>query len=140
MANEDGIFRIPIENTGFLAADDVIVYLESAQDETEYVQKQITITVPAASTDENGEKVAGQAWAEFPYSDMPPGTAYLTVSVEVIGTPISDDVPDMDISYKFSNVADGEESSFLMPVIIILTILVLFGGYKTARKGSSGRF
>ena len=71
---------------------------------------------------------------------MPPGTAYLTVSVEVIGTPISDDVPDMDISYKFSNVADGEESSFLMPVIIILTILVLFGGYKTARKGSSGRF
>ena len=140
LANEDGIFRIPIENTGFLAADDVIVYLESAQDETEYVQKQITITVPAASTDENGEKVAGQAWAEFPYSDMPPGTAYLTVSVEVIGTPISDDVPDMDISYKFSNVADGEESSFLMPVIIILTILVLFGGYKTARKGSSGRF
>ena len=140
LANEDGIFRIPIENTGFLAADDVIVYLESAQDETEYTQKQITITVPAASTDENGEKVAGQAWAEFPYSDMPPGTAYLTVSVEVIGTPISDEVPDMDISYKFSNVADGEESSFLMPVIIILTILVLFGGYKTARKGSSGRF
>ena len=140
LANEDGIFRIPIENTGFLAADDVIVYLESAQDETEYTQKQITITVPAASTDENGDKVAGQAWAEFPYSDMPPGTAYLTVSVEVIGTPISDEVPDMDISYKFSNVADGEESSFLMPVIIILTILVLFGGYKTARKGSSGRF
>ena len=140
MANEDGIFRIPIENTGFLTADDVIVYLESAQDGTDYPQKQITITVPAASSDVNGVVEPGQAWAEFPYSDMPPGTAYLKVSVEVIGTPISDEIPDEDISYKFSNTAEGEESSFLMPVIIILTILVLFGGYKTARKGSSGRF
>ena len=140
LANEDGIFRIPIENTGFLTADDVIVYLESAQEGTDYSQKQITITVPAASTDANGVVEPGQAWAEFPYSDMPPGTAYLKVSVEVIGTPISDEIPDEDISYKFSNTADGEESSFLMPVIVILTILVLFGGYKTARKGSSGRF
>ena len=130
LANTDGIFRIPIKNTGFLTAGDVIVYLESAQDETDYPQKQITITVPAQGT----------AYAEFPYSDMPPGNAYLKVSVEVIGTPLSDEVEDKDISYKFSNAAEGEESGFLMPVIIVLTILVLFGGYKTARKGSSGRF
>ena len=141
LANEDGVFRIPIENTGFLTADNVIVYLESAQAGTDYSQKQITITVPAAyTTGDDGEVVPGQAWAEFPYSNMPPGTAYLKVSLEVIDTPISDEVPDEDISYKFSNAAEGEESSFLMPVIIILTILVLFGGYKTARKGSSGRF
>ena len=71
---------------------------------------------------------------------MPPGNAYFTVSLEVIGTPVTEEVDDVDISIKFSNAADGEESNFLMPVIIILTILVLFGGYKTARKGSSGRF
>ena len=79
MANSDGVFRIPIENTGFLTADDVIVYLESAQDGTDYPQKQITITVPAASSDVNGVVEPGQAWAEFPYSDMPPGLSLIHI-------------------------------------------------------------
>lgn len=129
LANENGIFRIPIQNNGFLTASDVIVYLV-AQDGTEYTQKQTTITVPANGT----------AFAEFPYSNMPPGPAGLTVSLEVIGTP-SEDVSDVDFKIKFSNVADGDgNDSYLMIVVVILTILVLYGGYKTARKGSSSRF
>ena len=129
LANEDGIFRIPIKNEGFLTASDVIVYLVG-QDGTEYTQKQTTITVPANET----------AFAEFPYSDMPPGPAGLTVSVEIIGTP-SEDVSDKDFKVKFSNVASGDANdSYLMIIVVILTILVLYGGYKTARKGSSSRF
>ena len=34
---------------------------------------------------------------------------------------------------------DGE-SDWLVVVIVLLTGLVLYGGFKTAKKGSSGRF
>jgi hypothetical protein len=85
----------------------------------------------------------GNATAEFPYSDLPPGVARFVVTIEVgEDTPLdsgSEDTVDFDI--KFSNMEDeGDESPWLMVVIIVLTILVLFGGYKAARKGSSGRF
>ena len=132
-ANADGIFRIPIRNDGFLTAGDVIVYLEA--DElgiTDYPQKQVTITVPAN----------GVAYAEFPYADLPPGDARMKVTIEVIGTPVHEDSAESEIfTRKFANMADEDgESPYLMIVIVGLTLLVLYGGYKTARKGSSGRF
>ncbi|MDE0954640.1 MAG: hypothetical protein OR994_08175, partial [Candidatus Poseidoniales archaeon] len=130
IANTAGIIRIPIENEGFLTATDVIVVLVSAQTGTEFAEQQVTISVPAE----------GVGYAEFAYSNMPPGNAHLKVMVTVVGTPVSEDVPDYEFKIKFSNLAESEESPFLMVVIVALTILVLYGGFKTARKGSSGRF
>jgi hypothetical protein len=131
IANTNGIIRIPIENTGFLTASDVVVTLTSAQAGTEFAEQLVTITVPAGEV----------AYAEFPYSDMPPGNARLVVSVTVDGTPVSEDVSDYEFPIKFSNVASEDgESPYLMVVIVALTLLVLYGGFKTARKGSSGRF
>jgi hypothetical protein len=131
IANTDGIIRIPIENTGFLTASEVVVTLTSAQAGTEFAEQLVTITVPAGEV----------AYAEFPYSDMPPGNARLVVSVTVDGTPVSEDVSDYEFPIKFSNVASEDgESPYLMVVIVALTLLVLYGGFKTARKGSSGRF
>ena len=131
IANTEGIIRIPIENTGFLTATNVVVTLTAAQAGTEFAEQLVTITVPAGEV----------AYAEFPYSDMPPGNARLVVSVTVDGTPVSEDVSDYEFPIKFSNVASEDgESPYLMVVIVALTLLVLYGGFKTARKGSSGRF
>ncbi|RAH14247.1 MAG: hypothetical protein CMB20_003610 [Methanobacteriota archaeon] len=131
LANEDGIFRVPIENQGFLGTGDVIVYLETAQEGTDYPVQQDTIQIPAKET----------VYAEFPYSDLPPGTAYLEVRITVMeDIPLDSDVEPVEFSRKFSNAADDDESPWLQFVILALTILVLYGGYKAARKGSSSRF
>ena len=132
-ANADGQFIIPIRNDGFLTASDVIVYLEADElGDTDYPQQQVTITVPAN----------GVAFASFDYSDLPPGDARLKVTIDVIGTPTHEDSDTSAIlTIKFSNMANEDgESPWLVVVIIALTALVLYGGYKTARKGSSGRF
>ena len=132
-ANADGQFIIPIRNDGFLTAQDVIVYLQADElGDTDYPQKQVTITVPAN----------GVAYASFDYSDLPPGDARLKVTLDVIGTPTHEDSDSSAIiTIKFSNMADEDgESGWLVVVIILLTGLVLYGGFKTAKKGSSGRF
>lgn len=132
-ANADGEFRIPIRNEGFLTAPNVVVTLKADElGNTVYAEQSITITVPANDV----------AFATFPYSDLPPGDARLLVTLEVIDTPIHEDSDDDAIlTIQFSNMADEDgESDWLVIVIVILTGLVLYGGYKTARKGSSGRF
>ena len=132
-ANANGQFRIPINNEGFLTAGDVIVYLEAdSEGDTDYPQQQVTITVPANGT----------AIATFDYSDIPPGDARLKVTLEVIGTPTHEDSQESAIiTITFSNMADEDaDSPWLTAIIMILAGLVLYGGYKTARKGSSGRF
>ena len=84
----------------------------------------------------------GVAYANFDYSDLPPGDARLKVTLDVIGTPTHEDSQTSDIiTIKFSNMAEEDgESDWLVVVIILLTGLVLYGGFKTAKKGSSGRF
>ena len=84
----------------------------------------------------------GVAYASFDYSDLPPGDARLKVTLDVIGTPTHEDSDTSAIiTIKFSNMADEDgESGWLVVVIILLTGLVLYGGFKTAKKGSSGRF
>ena len=132
-ANADGQFIIPIRNDGFLTAQDVIVYLQADEAWRHcYPQKQVTITVPAN----------GVAYANFDYSDLPPGDARLKVTLDVIGTPTHEESQTSDIiTIKFSNMAEEDgESDWLVVVIILLTGLVLYGGFKTAKKGSSGRF
>jgi hypothetical protein len=134
-ANEDGIFTIPIRNEGFLSTGSVVVYLEGQPGtDTDYERQSFTIaTIPAE----------GVGYAEFPYSDMDPGVARMSVSLEVLDdTPMHPDSEDSKLfERKFSNMQeDGDESPWFMVVIIVLTLLVLFGGFKAARKGSSSRF
>ena len=136
-ANADGIFRIPISNVGFLTAAEVKVTLEADEfGNTVYEPQQDTHMIPA-------EEVR---YFEFPYSGMPPGDARLRVSVEVMDPANEDSVADDSadeaiLTIPFSNMASEDgESPFLVIVIVALTLLVLYGGYNTARKGSSGRF
>jgi hypothetical protein len=134
-ANEDGIFTIPIRNEGFLSTGSVVVYLEAQEiSDTVYARQSFTIaTVPAE----------GVAYAEFQYSDFPPGIQRFSVSLEVLDdTPLHPDSEDSELfERKFSNMEDeGDESPWLGIVIVALAILVLYGGFKTARKGSSSRF
>ena len=98
---------IPIRNDGFLTAQDVIVYLQADElGDTDYPQKQVTITVPAN----------GVAYASFDYSDLPPGDARLKVTLDVIGTPTHEDSDSSAIiTIKFSNMADEDgESDWLV--------------------------
>ena len=132
-ANADGEFRIPIRNEGFLTAENVVVSLKGDElGNTVYESDPVTITVPAN----------GVTYATFPYSDLPPGDARLKLTIEVNDTPLHEDSADEEIiTIQFSNMADEDgESDWLVVVIVLLTGLVLYGGYKTARKGSSGRF
>ena len=126
-------FIIPIRNEGFLTAENVIVYLQADElGNTVYDQQEDSITVPAN----------GVGYAIFNYSGLPPGDARLEVTLNVVDTPTHDDSDESAIiTIKFSNIADEDgESDWLVVVIVLLTGLVLYGGYKTARKGSSGRF
>ncbi|MDC3298204.1 hypothetical protein OAU99_02385 [Candidatus Poseidoniaceae archaeon] len=134
-ANEDGKFTIPIRNDGFLSTGSVVVYLEAQEGtDTVYPRQSFSIaTVPAE----------GVAYAEFPYSDLPPGIARMSITIEVLDdTPLHPDSEDSEIfEVKFSNMEEeGDESIWIMVTIIALTILVLYGGFKAARKGSSSRF
>ena len=132
-ANADGQFIIPIRNEGFLTTGDVIVILEADElGDTVYPEQQVTITVPANGT----------AYATFDYSDLPPGKARLKVTLDVIDTPTHAESAESEIiTITFSNIADEDgDSDWLVVVIVLLTGLVMYGGYKTARRGSSGRF
>ena len=130
-ANEAGTIRIAVKNDGFLTASDVIVYLVGTGD-TEFEETQVTITVPAQ----------GSAYAEFAYEGLNTGTQRFEVRMESIGTPTdsTDDDHKVNFDIRFSSMSEGEESSYVLFVVIVLAAGVLFGGYKIARKGSSSRF
>ena len=66
----------------------------------------------------------------------------MKVTLDVVDTPTHEDSDESAIiTIKFSNIADEDgESDWLVVVIVLLTGLVLYGGYKTAKRGSSGRF
>mgnify|MGYP001289433859 CR=1 FL=1 len=110
-ANEDGFFKIPILNEGFLSTGTVVVYLEAQEGGgTEYARQSYTIpTIPAK----------GNATAEFQYSDIPPGNARMTVSLEVLDdTPLHPDSEDSELFERklYVNVTDlcfGRFSSLL---------------------------
>jgi hypothetical protein len=122
---------IIVENTGFLTATDVIVYLEGTY-ETDYPTEQVTITVPAEGT----------ATAVFDHDGFGPGPQRFKTYITVIGTPVDSTGPDHEDSFtlEFYNVADEEKGGGVGYVVAVLAVLVLFGGYKTARKGSKARF
>ena len=129
-ANEAGKIRIPVTNAGFLDAGTVIVYIDGSGD-TEF-SAQKSLPVPANST----------VYFEFEYSGFDPQTQRFEVRMEAPGTPTDTSGDDHEAMFdiKFSNMAEGEESSSVVWVVVLLSALILFGGYKVARKGSSSRF
>ena len=132
-ANTGGFFKIPIKNNGFLDATGVNITLEADKDGVnEYSKKYDTIDIPANGT----------AFAEFSYDDLPPGPARFMITIDPVDNPVDGDSDSSVVFTRtFSNMADSDDESPLFTVVIVvLTLLVLFGGYKTARKGSSGRF
>ncbi|HIF46694.1 MAG TPA: hypothetical protein EYQ73_07900 [Candidatus Poseidoniales archaeon] len=130
-ANEAGTIRIAVKNDGFLTASDVIVTLVGTAD-TEFEQQQVTITVPAQ----------GSAYAEFSYDEFNTGKQRFEVRMESIGTPTDSTDDDLQeyFDIRFSSMSEGEESSYVLLIVVLLGAAVLFGGYKVARKGSSSRF
>ena len=130
-ANEAGVISIMVENTGFLTATDVIVYLEGTHG-TDYPVEQVTITVPAE----------GVATAVFDHDGFVPGPQRFKTYMTIIGTPVDSTGPDHEDTFEieFYNVADEEKGGGVIYVVAVLGALVLFGGYKTARKGSKARF
>ena len=132
-ANTGGFFKIPIKNNGFLDATGVKITLEAdSEGDTEYAEKSDYIDIPANGT----------AYANFSYDDLPPGPARFKITIDPVNNPVDSDSDSSEVFTRtFSNMADSDDESPLFTVVIVvLALLVLFGGYKTARKGSSGRF
>ncbi|MDP6870313.1 MAG: STT3 domain-containing protein [Candidatus Poseidoniaceae archaeon] len=130
-ANKDGIIRIPVSNSGFLTATDVIVYLEAAeQTATIFEEVQTTISVPAE----------GMAYAEFEHGEFVPGPHYFTVRIDVIDTPTDNSASDFteDVSITYSNMAEEGDSDFVMVFVVLLIILVIYSGYKTVAGRTKG--
>ena len=137
---EEGSVRVPVRNTGFLDAPSVFVYLT---DETNGDEMQVNIAVPA-----NGETVAVFQGIEQEIQ----GNARYTVRIDVQGVEaefldaiLVDDEEDGDGTFDFPieynpRTNSEAESGWLTLVIVVLAVLVIFGGLRTARSRSSNRF
>lgn len=137
---EEGSVRVPVRNTGFLDAPSVFVYLT---DETNGDEMQVNIAVPA-----NGETVAVFEGIEQEIQ----GNARYTVRIDVQGVEaefldaiLVDDEEDGDGTFDFPieynpRTNSEAESGWLTLVIVVLAVLVIFGGLRTARSRSSNRF
>ena len=125
VAGKSGKIIVPIRNTGLLDAVGIEVTLKGIV-ETEYSEQKMTLTVPNndiayAEFDYEGFEGAVQRFEVTMTQEM-----YLCLKIAKIASNLT----------EFANVAEGEESSLLPFVIVILGGLVIFGGYKVAKSGS----
>lgn len=134
-ANEAGVVRIPVENTGLLDAPSVIVYLEPVSPKSSQ-ELSMTISVPA------GEKVE----AEFTDLSFAQGNQRFNIRVEVAG-PEATSVDSITLpageSFSleyFTEVAADGESIWMTLLIVALGFLVIYGGVKTARSRGGSKF
>jgi len=134
-ANEAGVVRIPVENTGLLDAPSVIVYLEPVSPKSSQ-ELSMTISVPA------GEKVV----AEFTDLSFAQGNQRFNIRVEVAG-PEATSVDSITLpageSFSleyFTEVAADGESIWMTLLIVALGFLVIYGGVKTARSRGGSKF
>ena len=134
-ANEAGVVRIPVENTGLLDAPSVIVYLQPVSPKSSQ-ELSMTISVPA------GEKVE----AEFTDLSFAQGNQRFNIRVEVAG-PEATSVDSITLpageSFSleyFTEVAADGESIWMTLLIVALGFLVIYGGVKTARSRGGSKF
>ena len=126
---------IPIENTGSLDAPSVIVYLKPTTP-SEMDELAVTISVPAGQTVD----------AEFTDLSFRQGNQRFELRVEVVGeestSDWSVDLPDgnsISLEYRTTTELDGEDTWFTL-AIVLLGILVIYGGTKAARSRGGSKF
>ena len=130
VAGKSGKIIVPVRNTGLLDAVGIEVTLKGTV-ETEYAEQKVTLTVPNNDI----------AYAEFDYEGFEGAVQRFEVTINPRDVSVSEDSQEsLRFDREFANVAEGEESSLLPFVIVILGGLVIFGGYKVAKSGSKKRF
>ena len=129
VAGEAGVFTIPVKNDGFLAATGIEVTLVGT-DGTDFASETVVLTIPAEST----------VNAEFDYTGFEVGPQRFEITINPRDTPVANELEPQSFNREFANVAVGEESTYLPFIVVILGLLVVFGGYKVAYSGSKKRF
>jgi hypothetical protein len=129
-ANEPGTVRIPVTNEGLLDAPSVIVYLTPPG----MAEQSRTISVPAGET----------VMAEFGNLTFQQGDQRFDLRIEVAGPEVDSveskpDDGDFSIQYNVATTADGE-SIWMTLLIVVLGVLVIYGGVKTARSRGGTKF
>lgn len=137
IAGEAGDVVIPVKNSGLLDATSVIVYFLP---NGETVERQQTISVPANTT----------VNAVFDNITNPQGDHRFEVRIEVVGEEANNVESIMHDGKVVENGAfdfqlrydpapsSGSESIWLTLGVVVLGLLVIYGGVKTARSGRSG--
>ncbi len=134
--SQTGQIVVPISNSGYRTASTVLVTVNLTNDAGNEVLENIgnqTISVPAGQTI-NATFALDQSSKKF--------NRY-AISVDILGEDdnyVDDSVAPFD--YQEETILDTAEptSGWFMVVIIVLTILVGYGGLKVARNKSSNRF
>ncbi len=135
VANQVGSVRVPVRNNGFLDAPSVIVYLEPTSPASQ-AERSVTISVPAGETVE----------AVFDDMTFNQGNQRFNIRVEVAGAESSSvdtiSLPDGEtFSLEYYTQTDSEgESIWMTLLIVVLAVLVIVGGVKTARSGRGSKF
>ena len=121
---------IPVENFGYLDADSVIVTLTHQSSGTVY--DPVTISVGAQSTSnavfDVGAKTAGSQRFEY--------------HIEVAGEDsafVADNVEDGDFAVEFNIVTESSDGPWTTIAIVLLVILIGYGGVKISRSGSGAK-
>ena len=130
IANEPGTVRVPVTNDGLLDAPSVIVYLTPPGMDEQFR----TISVPAGQTVE-------AEFADLTF-EQGPQRFDLRINVEGAESESVEVIPeddDFQIEYNVATTADGE-SLWMTLLIVLLGVLVIYGGVKTARSRGGTKF
>lgn len=130
IAGKSGAVRVPVENVGLLDAPSVIVYLTPPNG----VELSQTISVPAG----------GEGMAVFDDLTFNQGNQRFDYRIEVAGAESAsvESLPadgDFPLEYNTETTADGE-SVWMTLLIVVLGLLVIYGGVRTARSRGGTRF
>jgi hypothetical protein len=130
IAGKSGAVRVPVENTGLLDAPSVIVYLTPPNG----VELAETISIPANSV----------GTAVFDGLTFNQGNQRFDYRIEVAGAESAsvESIPeagDFPLEYNVESTADGE-SIWMTLLIVVLGLLVIYGGVRTARSRGGTRF
>ena len=135
VANQPGSVRVPVTNNGFLDAPSVLVYLEPTSPASQ-AERSVTISVPAGETVE-------AVFDDMTFIQGPQGfnirvevAGAETTSVDSISLPFGDT---FSLEYYTQAESDGE-SIWMTLLIVVLGVLVVVGGVKTARSSRGGKF
>jgi len=130
ISGEPGNLVVPVENFGTLDATEVIVYLTPADG----VELQVGMIIPAGQT----------VNAEFALDAIKAGIHRYDVRVDVIGDDADDvdvEVEDFDFGMEYRINEDLGEESVLFPIIIlVVSLLIIYGAVKMGRNKKSTKF